>query len=183
MLFETFSSQEFKWLPDLQIGYYQTTNMDYNDVEETLFAVDFVNKYTKLDILDIHCGDMYFSTHRENTYSYDLSGLHTDELVQRKLFRHPFKGANSVAFFDTLQKIQDPRLHLSGAKEYIFISCPVFNTLDEIFVYFNEHKNKYFWYWTQTGLLNFMSAFGFELIESKIDKDNIGLFAFKQQTE
>lgn len=173
MIFETFAEKELRWLPDLGIGFYQFPKIVYN---ESLFPDEkrgLVDSYTKLDVLDIGIGDIDFIKYRENTYGYDLTGESSDWLIQSKLYRHPFKGANSVTFWNTLQKIQDPRLHLSGAKEYVFISCPIYKSIDDI----KSHDD--YWYFTSDGLLTFMDAFGFEVIESTIGHE-IGVFVFKK---
>lgn len=173
MIFETFAEKELRWLPELGIGFYQFPQMVYNDDYSNENKIDLVNSYTKLDVLDIGIGNTDFIKHRENTYGYDITNLISDWLVQSKLYRHPFKGANSVTFWNTLQKIQDPRLHLSGAKEYVFISCPIYKNVESI-----NHRQD-FWYFTFNGLLTFMDAFGFEAVESKISHD-IGIFVFKK---
>lgn len=173
MLFELFSEKELRWLPSIGIGFYQFPQIVYNGNYSAEEKVDLVNSYTKLDVLDIGIDNANFVQSRENTYGYDITNSSPEWLIQRRLYRHPFKGANSVTFWNTLQKIQDPRLHLSGAKEYVFISCPIYKSIYDV-----KNYNDY-WYFTFEGLLTFMDAFGFEVIESTISHE-IGVFVFKK---
>ena len=179
MLFELFSEKELRWLPSIGIGFYQFPQIVYNGNYSAEEKVDLVNSYTKLDVLDIGIDNANFVQSRENTYGYDITNSSPEWLIQRRLYRHPFKGANSVTFWNTLQKIQDPRLHLSGAREYVFITCPIYRDVEHVInsEQFSRHED--FWYFTFNGLLTFMDAFGFEVIESKISHD-IGVFVFKK---
>lgn len=182
MIFEAFAQKELQWLPELGIGYYPLVEIVYNGAYEDDFVDEYkylVNKYTKSDVLVIGIGSGDFILNRENTYGYDNDSATVDWLISRKLYRHPFKGANSVAFWNSLQKIQDPRLHLSGAKEYVFMSCPIFNDINEILESDNYREHRDCWYWTKDGLLTFMNAFGFEIVEANI-KDKNGTFVFKK---
>ena len=182
MIFESFAQKQLQWLPELGIGYYPSREIVYNDAYDESFVDDnvyLVNKYTKSDLLDIGIGTGAFVHARENTYGYDSDPLTVEWLVQRKLYRHPFKGANSVSFWNSLQKIQDPRLHLSGAKEYVFVSCPIFHDAEEILNSDRYLQQKDCWYWTKEGLITFVDAFGFEVIETNIE-NNFGTFVFKK---
>jgi len=200
MVFDTFAQQELQWLPELGIGYYPVTSMPYDadyfnkyqlmaDTEIGLklnqARIDLVNKYTKLDVLDIGIGSGSFVLGRENTYGYDINPFATEWLIKRSLYRHPFKGANSLTFWDSLEHIQDPRLHLSGVKEYAFISAPIYRDAEHIKVSKHFRKDEHCWYWTKDGLCTFMDAFGFELVEyndmeSQIGREDIGTFVFKK---
>lgn len=184
MIFETFAENEFRWLPELGIGYFPLKEIVYNDAYDDVDYVNdligLVNKHTRSDVLCIGVGNGDFITKRENTYGYDINSFAVDWLIQRKLYRHPFKGANSVVFWDSLQKTQDPRLHLSGAKEYVFVSCPIFNDSEEILNSDRYKSKKDCWYFTREGLLTFMDAFGFQPIEINVNKENIGTFVFKK---
>jgi len=201
MIFETFAQNNLQWLPEVGIGYYPVRDMVYN---EDYFAkyqmmadteiglrlnqarIDLVNKYTKLDVLDIGIGSGAFVIGRENTYGYDINKSAVEWLIERKLYRHPFKGANSLTFWDSLEHIHDPRLHLSGAKEYVFISAPIYIDSEHIKKSKHFRKDEHCWYWTHDGLVTFMDAFEFELVESNnmeslIGREDIETFVFKRK--
>jgi hypothetical protein len=201
MIFETFAQDNLQWLPEVGIGYYPVRDMVYN---EDYFAkyqmmadteiglrlnaarIDLVNKYTKLDVLDIGIGSGAFVIGRENTYGYDINKSAVEWLIERKLYRHPFKGANSLTFWDSLEHIHDPRLHLSGVKEYVFISAPIYIDSEHIKKSKHFRKDEHCWYWTHDGLVTFMDAFEFELVESNnmeslIGREDIETFVFKRK--
>lgn len=200
MIFETFAQNELQWLPEIGIGYYPVKDAPYDEyyfqkyiiMAETEIGlklnqarIDLVNKYTKLDVLDIGIGSGAFVEGRNNTYGYDINPAATKWLIERNWYRHPFKGANSLTFWDSLEHIHDPRLHLSGAKEYVFISCPIYQDAEHIKRSKHFRKDEHCWYWTKDGLCTFMDAFGFELVEyndmeSKIGREDIGTFVFKK---
>lgn len=200
MIFETFAAEELQWLPELGIGYYPVKAMPYDEdyfakyeiMAETDIGiklnearVDLVNKYTKLDVLDIGIGCGTFVKSRENTFGFDINPFGVKWLIERHLYRHPFKGANSLTFWDSLEHIHDPRLHLAGAKEYVFVSCPIYDDAEHIKRSKHFRKDEHCWYWTMQGLITFMDAFGFEVqevnwMEKEIGREDIGTFVFKR---
>ena len=200
MIFETFAQDELQWLPELGIGYYPVKAMPYDadyfnkyvmmadtEIGHKLnqARIDLVNKYTKLDVLDIGIGSGIFVESRENTYGFDINPIAVDWLIERNFYRHPFRGANSLTFWDSLEHIHDPRLHLSGAKEYVFVSCPIYEDAEHIKRSKHFRKDEHCWYWTIQGLVTFMGAFGFEVqeinwMETELGREDIGTFVFKR---
>jgi SAM-dependent methyltransferase len=201
MIFESFADGELNWLPEIGIGYYPVKDAPYNEdyfakyqvMAETEIGIalnqarlDLVNKYTKLDVLDIGIGSGAFVQARENSYGFDINPYAVDWLIERGLYRHPFRGANSLTFWDSLEHIHDPRMHLQNAKEYVFVSCPIYRDAEHIKASKHFRKDEHCWYWTHDGLLIFMFAFGFELIEhntmeSDLGREDIGTFVFKRK--
>lgn len=185
IIFEELSRGCLQWLPEYGIGYYPVGEIVYNedsfakhqlleeyDCRKVLNEerVRLVNQHTKLDVLDIGIGGGAFVLEREQTFGFDHDPAATDWLIQRKLYRHPFRGANSLTFWDSLQSIHDPRLYMSGAKEYLFISTPIYENADQAWFDIvdrsREAKVTQCWFWTYEGLILFMSAFGFEMVEA-----------------
>lgn len=185
MIFETFAHNELQWLNSLGIGFYNTNKpaVKNKEVDPKVISerVDLVNKYTDLDVLDI--GTKEFAFARPNTKCFSTKQDDVKFLLENKLYRHPFKGANSLTFWNTFQNIADPRLHLSGADEYVFISCPIYNDVSEA-----KKTDGQFWYFTVNGLVNFMKPFGFEIqevnwMEKWYIQGNIGTFVFKRTSD
>lgn len=185
MIFETFAKDELQWLNSLGIGFYNTAKppVAFKNADSKLIGerVELVNKYTDLDVLDI--GTKEFALARPNTKCFATKKDDVKWLVDNKLYRHPFKGATSLTFWNTFQNIADPRLHLSGADEYVFISCPTYNEVAEV-----RKVDGQFWYFTVNGIVNFMKPFGFEIqevnwMEKWYIQDNIGTFVFKRTSD
>lgn len=195
-----FCNSELRWLPELGIGYYPVTAMPYNkkyfidymNLKDTPIGLalnkartELVNKYTKDKVLDIGIGNGAFVEGRENTFGYDINPHAVEWLVLAKKFLHPFRGANSLTFWDSLEHIHNPKMILQGAKEYVFISCPIYDNVEHILGSKHFKKDEHCWYWTVEGLNTFMSAFGFEIqevnwMESDIGREDIGTFVFKR---
>jgi hypothetical protein len=202
IIFDEIARGCLKWLPEYGIGYYPAGEIVYNEdsfykhqiIDQSDFAhsliiarVDLVNKYTKLDVLDIGIRSGNFVAARENTFGYDQNEFATNWLIDRKLYRHPFRGANSLTFWNSLELIHDPRLHLSGAREYVFVSAEMYEDGNHAsFSMIGRGRDRgQCWYWTVEGLILFMSAFGFEAVEKLRLKTDFGLdgsttFVFKR---
>jgi len=182
MIFETFAKNELQLLPELGIGFYATRTIKTSKTKEPSALqssrAELVNKFTKLDVLDIGTKD--FTLARENTKCFTTDEADLKWLVEAKVYRHPFKGATALTFWKTLHLIADPRLHLSGADEYVFISCPIYGDINEMVKVEGQ-----FWYFTIQGLTNFMRPFGFQVqeinwLENIYKNDNVATFVFKR---
>ena len=189
MIFETFAKDELQWLNCLGIGFYNTfkPSIAVKEVAKALVdeRVQLVKKYTSLDVLDI--GSKQFAIAAaltmENVKCFSTNKDEVKWLVDNKLYRHPFKGANSLTFWNTFQNIADPRLHLSGADEYVFITCPIYNEVAEA-----RKVDGQFWYFTVKGITNFMRPFGFEIqevnwMEKWYENKNNATFVFKRTSD
>lgn len=199
-MFQNFASTTLNWLPQCGIGYFPVVEQPYDkayfdkyqDMEETPIGlalnkarVDLVNKYTDKEVLDIGIGCGSFVKARPNTYGHDINPYGIEWLIQQDKFRSPLKGANSLTFWDSLEHIHDPTLHMHGAKEYVFISCPIYKDADHILKSKHFRPDEHCWYWTHDGLQIFMWSFGFVLVEhnqmeSEIGREDIGTFVFKR---
>jgi hypothetical protein len=200
MIFGQFALGQLNWLPELGIGYFPVTESPYDEAYfDRIQAnsgtniglglnrarVHLVNKYTKDEVLDIGIGSGLFVASRKNTVGYDINQKAIDWLIERKKYRHPFKGANSLTFWDSLEHIHDPTLHLQGAREYVFVSIPIFEDAAHILRSKHYRKDEHCWYFTTDGICRFMNYFGFELVEfnrmeSDIGREDIGTFVFKR---
>jgi hypothetical protein len=195
-----FTAQELNWLPELGIGYYPVTASPYDadyfakyqqmakteiGLKLNQARIDLVNKYTSADVLDIGIGSGAFVLARENTFGYDINDHAVEWLVEHGKFRHPFREANSLTFWDSLEHIHNPKAVLQAAKEFAFVSCPIYKNCDHVLASKHFRKDEHCWYWTVDGLKTFMGAFGFELIEmnqieSDLGREDIGSFVFKR---
>jgi len=198
-LLDRFVDNQLIWMPELGIGYFPVTASPYDgeyfdrikknsatDIGMLLqkARVNLVNKYTKGEVLDIGIGSGLFLC-RKNTFGYDINPVAVDYLIEHRLYRHPLKGANSMTFWDSLEHIHDPTMHLQGAREYVFVSCPIYKDAEHILRSKHFRKDEHCWYWTDEGLRRFMAYFGFECLESndmetQIGREDIGSYVFKR---
>jgi hypothetical protein len=199
-IFDQFSTNRLQWLPELGIGWYPVKESPYDaayfekyqlmaDTEMgrqlTQARVALVNKYTDGQVLDIGIGSGQFVEARPCTWGYDINPVAVEWLAERKRYRHPFRGADALTFWDSLEHIHNPELLLQGAREYVFVSCPIYDNVMHILRSKHYRPDEHCWYWTVHGLFAFMSNFGFEPVEmnrmeSAIGREDIGTFVFKR---
>ena len=198
-LLDRFTEKQLIWLPEQGIGYYPVTDSPYDAAyfervksnAETEIGlrlqkarVTLVNKYTKGEVLDIGIGSGLFLS-RKDTWGYDINPVAIEYLVRHRLYRHPSQGAESMTFWDSLEHIHDPTMYLNGAREYVFVSMPIYRDVDHLLGSKHYRKDEHCWYFTEDGLLRFMNYFGFECLESndmetQIGREDIGTFVFKR---
>ena len=134
--------------------------------------------------MDIGIGSGAF-LQRWNTYGYDINPKAIEYLIDNKLYRHPFKGGHGITFWDSLEHIHDPTMIIQGAKEYIFVSMPIYDDSNHILRSKHFRKDEHCWYFTENGLIMFMQYYGFECIEvndmeTQIGREDIKTFVFKR---
>jgi hypothetical protein len=100
-------------------------------------------------------------------------------------YREPSK-IDAMSFWDSLEHIHNPTALLDNIKTYAFISCPVYRDKEHILGSKHFRPDEHCWYWTKTGLMAFMSNFGFTLIEYSnvetfLGREDIGSFVFKRK--
>lgn len=200
-LFKELCKGQLAWLEELGIGYYPVVANPYdesyfnayNALKETPIGIalnkartDLVNRYvSNSSVLDIGIGNGAFVEGRENTFGYDINPTAVEWLIDDGKYRHPFRGADALTFWDSLEHIHNPTLMLQGAKEFVFISCPIYNDVRHVLTSKHFKPNEHCWYWTVAGLTTFMQAFGFEIqeinwMETEIGREDIGTFVFKR---
>ena len=199
-LFNELSNANLAWIPALGIGYYPVKSNPYNEayfnaynaIKETPIGlalnqarIDLVNKYTNGSVLDIGIGNGAFVEGRDNVYGYDINPVAVQWLIDRDKYRHPFRGAEALTFWDSLEHIANPTLMLQGAKEFGFVSCPIYHDVEHVLRSKHFKPDEHCWYWTIEGLIKFMDMFGFEIqevnwMETEIGREDIGTFVFKR---
>jgi len=74
---------------------------------------------------------------------------------------------------------------LQGAKEFVFVSCPIYDDVEHVLRSKHFKPDEHCWYWTIKGLTTFMRIFGFEVqeinwMETEIGRESIATFVFKR---
>jgi hypothetical protein len=188
------------WFEEVGIGFYNVTEQPYDAayfekykaMAETPIGkalnkarVDLVNKFTDDEVLDIGIGSGAFVKARPKTYGYDINPAAKAWLANNKLLKNPIKPTNSLTFWDSLEHIHDPKNLLESAKQYVFVSCPIYKDLKHLLGSKHFRKDEHCWYWTEKGVVNFMQHYGFKLVEknwqeTEIGREDIASFVFKR---
>jgi hypothetical protein len=199
-MLSNFADGRLQWLPELGIGYYPVRATPYDaayfekyvrmactDMGRALndARIALVNKYTDGQVIDIGIGSGAFVEGRPNTWGYDINPAAVDWLARKKLYRHPFKAADALTFWDSLEHIHDPTLILQGARRFAFVSCPIYDNDRHILRSKHYRPDEHCWYWTVHGLFAFMEHFAFEVVEmnrmeTTLGREDIGTFVFKR---
>jgi hypothetical protein len=194
------AGKALQWFPELGIGYFPVKASPYDaayfehykGLETTEIGqklnqarIELVNKYTDGQVLDIGIGSGAFVAGRQNTWGYDINPAAIEWLMRNKKYRNPFRVSDALTFWDSLEHIHDPESILQGAREFVFVSCPIYRDADHILSSKHYKKDEHCWYWTVEGLVLFMEGYGFmpmELnwMESEIGREDIGTFVFKR---
>ena len=199
-LFNEIAKGQLSWIQALGIGYYpvQANPYDesyfeaYNAIKETPIGlalnkarIDLVNRYLNGSVLDIGIGNGAFVEGRNNTWGYDINPVAIEWLIDRNKYRDPSSGADALTFWDSLEHIHDPTAILQGAKEFVFVSCPIYDDVEHVLKSKHFKPDEHCWYWTVEGLIHFMQPFGFEIVganwmETQIGREDVGTFVFKR---
>jgi hypothetical protein len=191
---------QLAWFPEQGIGFYPVKEQPYDfsyfekykELSKTPIGkalnkarIDLVNKYTDGEVLDIGIGSGDFVKNRPNTKGYDINPHAVKWLTENKLFKNPIKPTNSLTFWDSLEHIHEPKKLLESAKEYVFVSCPIYKDLKHLLGSKHYKPSEHCWYWTLDGVKTFMKSYGFELLEynwqeTDIGREDIGSFVFKR---
>lgn len=200
MILEALQQNALAWFEEEGIGYYPVKDSpydksyfkNYQKITDTEIGrklnearIELVNKYTTDDVIDIGIGSGVFCKERPNTKGFDINQSAVEWLVGNGLFKHPMKGATSLSFWDSIEHIHNPANTLQFAKEYVFISTPIYDDLTHLMSSKHRKYSEHCWYFTSNGLVRFMDYYGFEIkeiswIETKIGREDIGSFVFKR---
>lgn len=184
------------WFPEKGLGWYPVKKTHYNDdyfnayvrmehtkVGECLnkFRVELVNKYTKDLVLDIGVGCGTFLKRRGNCIGFDICPKATYLLQRNDVFFNPYNGGvewrkiKGVTFFDTLEHIEWPELIFDNiSRQFIFVSMPIFRDVNHLLKSKHLKKEEHYLYFTEKGFIEYMSSYGFELLEKRDDEIRCG---------
>lgn len=199
MDFETLSEGQLKWLPSLGVGYYEVKESPYDQsyfnkyvsyegseicTELNNSRVDLVKTYSSDYVLDIGIGSGSFIKAHGKAYGYDINPAGVAWLKERDLYMDP-KQVHAVTFWDSFEHIRNPADILNEVTGFVFMSIPLFNGVNHILRSKHFRKDEHYWYFTQTGLVTYMSNLGFLMLESNrmesdIGREDIGSFVFKR---
>jgi len=90
-----------------------------------------------------------------------------------------------ITFWDTIEHVPNAREYLAACRDVVCISLPVFDQLEGVEKSKHYKPNEHLYYFTPWGLIGWMAAHGFRLLEynrneTTAGRENIGAFAFQR---
>lgn len=195
------SDKQLVWWPELGLGWYPVEDQPYDraywekylvmDVSPTGDALNearcnLVRKYyTGNDLVDVGIGGGRF-VREIGGFGYDINPDAVEWLNREGRWRNPYVcTVEALTFWDSLEHIHDPVSLLSHAKDYVFVSAPIYENADHILRSKHFRKDEHCHYWTKDGLIRLMSGWGFDCLEynemeQACGREDIGTFVFRK---
>lgn len=143
--------------------------------------------YGDAPIVDIGIGSGHFIESRKAmTYGYDVNPIAIRWLIDRDLWWDPFaRDPEAIACWDSLEHLSRPETLVRNVKSMIFLSIPIFLSLDHVIRSKHYKPDEHFWYFTRNGIINWMHRYEFDLVEdsqmeTNLGREDIGTFVFKR---
>lgn len=150
------------------------------------------SRYCKV-ILDIGIGSGEFILYSSlDAFGFDINPCGVEWLMDRGKYIDPYlsipEEIDGLCFWDSLEHMSKPSslLNRCRANAYIFISMPIYPSLNEIVVSKHFKLNEHFYYFTRAGLIEYMGILGYVCIEVNNDetiagREGIESFAFRRE--
>ena len=139
--------------------------------------VALVQKYSGLSgILDIGIGSGEFLRECDKAmpgrcYGFDVNPYGIDLLQRENRYIDPYRALpcfiGGVTCWDSLEHLRDPEalVNLLYPGQYLFLSLPIFSDLRRIRESKHYRPNEHFYYFTDYGLVHWLAASGYDLLE------------------
>lgn len=200
------------WWPERGYGYYPVDESDkpydatyfnkYVRYAETDLGakltqsrINLVNAFAGNDeVVDIGIGSGQFVESRNKsggrTLGYDVNPIGVKWLMDRGLWRNVYDGkpVPSVTCWDSLEHIRCPWRLLCVVQQFVFMAIPIFDGVDGVLTSKHYRRDEHYWYFTEKGLMGWMSNMGFETLladrrECELGREAIGTFVFERINE
>jgi SAM-dependent methyltransferase len=147
-------------------------------------------KYCK-SVLDIGIGSGEFiKSSNIRVFGFDINPVAIRWLRQAKLYCDPYTSMpeiDGVTFWDSLEHIPDPGSLLSLIRQdcYVFVSIPIISDLLKVRQSKHYKPNEHLYYFTSSGIIEFMFKHKFDIIEisdqeTKAGREDILTFVFQK---
>ena len=202
-MFNPIASDSLIWLPERGLGYFPVRAPKYGeeyfqkyegyaDTEMgkriTKSRIDLVDRHMTGCIVDVGIGCGQFVEMRgltQPTLGFDVNPVGESWLKSRGLWCDIYNGqvCKALTFWDSLEHIEDIDSAVLRAREFVFVSIPIFNGHEHVLRSKHFKKNEHYWYFTHDGLVLWFAERGFALIESNqieqgLGREDIGTYAF-----
>jgi hypothetical protein len=155
----------------------------------TAGRIDFVRRHMGMprmdDLIDIGIGGGRFVIEMP-CMGFDVNPVARDWLYANGRFALPeLSQPRAMTFWDSLEHMKCPRDAIEPAREWIFVSMPIYKNRVHCLKSKHFRPGEHVWYFTQDGIGKFMCGFGFELVEvdnfeQKLGREDILTFAFRR---
>lgn len=203
-VFALWAREGLVWLPERGMGFYPVDPADepydesyfrkYQEYANTALGraltrarVEFVAHHHKGALVDVGIGCGAFVEARgEGTLGFDVNPVGIRWLKERGLWRDPYYGqVEAVSLWDVLEHLPFPAALLANVRRWVFVSLPIFRDAEHLLASRHYRRDEHRWYWTTEGLVEWMSAHGFQCIDSsemetRLGREDIGTFAFRR---
>lgn len=140
-------------------------------------------------ILDIGAGAGEFMEAAEKagfvTFGYDVIPAVVVDLVIKKKFSLSGCGFDGLTLWDSIEHMTRPGSFFLGLQSgvTVFVSMPVFDDLFSIRKSKHYRPGEHLYYWTRSGFIGWMAAYGLYLVEESkheivAGRESIGAFVF-----
>lgn len=204
-MLESLTKNRLLWLPDIGIGYYPVPKDEhpydgsywdkYRGYDRTPIGdqltsarTELVRKYLKDPqriIIDVGIGGGRF-VEEMGCMGWDVNPCAMEWLVKHCAAVNPWETpVAAMTFWDSLEHIHEPSALLENAREWVFVSCPIFENVGQVRRSKHFRPTEHVWYFTRKGLADFMEMHGFGLVEinsmeEEAGREDIGTFVFKR---
>ncbi len=154
----------------------------------TAARIRLVARHWSGAVLDVGIGAGQFVEARPQTWGYDVNPAGVAWLKARGRWRDLYRDRHdALTFWDALEHIDRPDVAVAKARQWVFVSIPVFENADHILHSKHFRKDEHIWYWTHDGLLQWFARQGFRCVESndaesQLGRDGIRSYAFRRVT-
>ena len=189
------------WSEELGMGYHPRPPMDYSGPyfekyqaldatqmgeELTRARVALVKRHFAGQVVDIGIGGGRFVVDAD-CWGYDVNTEAVAWLRARERFFDPYINAvEAITCWDSLEHIPEPEKLIAQVGEWVFVSMPIYQSAKQCLTSKHFKPGEHLWFFTDPGLVGWMSRQGFELaerndIESRIGREEIVTYAFRRR--
>lgn len=201
--FSAWASRGLVWLPEIGIGYYPVRPQDmpydegyferYQRQADTAIGraltearAALVARHYAGWLLDVGIGCGQFVQARPQTCGYDINPAGVRWLRERGLYMDLYgQSYPALTFWDSLEHIPDPAAAVARAREWVFVSLPIYESAEHVLRSKHFRRDEHIWYHTDAGLRRWFELQGFACVEcnaaeTTIGREGIGSYAFRR---
>lgn len=153
----------------------------------TAGRVEFVKRHHEGPLLDIGIGCGAFVTQHGNAHGFDVNPHAIQWLKDRNLYADQLQNYKALTFWDVIEHVKDPNSYFKRVQRdaLVFVSIPIFKDLTKVRDSKHYKPGEHFYYFTESGFVEWMALYGFRLLErsdheTEAGRDSIVSFAFKR---
>lgn len=121
--------------------------------------------FDSLDAVDIGIGGGAYVL-RAGCAGYDVNPRARAWLKECGAWRDPAEGYTAaLTFWDSLEHIPVPEEAVKHAREWVFVSMPIYTDAADVLRSPHYKPGEHVWYWTEAGLIRWFDRQGFDVAE------------------